>query len=35
MAQAVGEDMYTPRADNGEWTHFSLPQTIETSCTIE
>jgi hypothetical protein len=29
------KDTYTPRADNGEWTHFSLPQPIEASCTIE
>ena len=29
------KDMYAPRADTGEWTHFSLPQTIQTSCTIE
>jgi hypothetical protein len=27
-------DMFTPRADNGEWTHFSLPKTRESSCTI-
>jgi len=27
-------DMYTPRADNGEWTHFSLPKTLEAECEI-
>jgi hypothetical protein len=27
-------DMLMPRADNGEWTHFSLPKTRESSCTI-
>ena len=27
-------DMYVPRADTGEWTHFSLPRTLQTSCEI-
>jgi hypothetical protein len=27
-------DMYAPRADNGEWTHFTLPRVIQTSCEI-
>ena len=27
-------DIYVPRA-NGEWSHFSLPQLREASCTIE
>jgi len=27
-------DMFAPRADTGEWTHFSLPKTLESSCTI-
>jgi hypothetical protein len=27
-------DMLTPRADTGEWAHFSLPKTLEASCTI-
>jgi hypothetical protein len=27
-------DMYAPHADNGEWTHFSLPRTLEAECEI-
>jgi hypothetical protein len=27
-------DMFVQRADNGQWTHFSLPKTREASCTI-
>ena len=27
-------DMYVPRADNGEWAHFTLPRTTQTSCEI-
>jgi hypothetical protein len=28
------KDMYVPRADNGEWAHFTLPRTTQTSCEI-
>jgi len=24
------KDMYVPRADNGEWAHFTLPRTTQT-----
>ncbi len=27
-------DMYVPRADTGEMTHFTLPRTLQTSCEI-
>jgi hypothetical protein len=27
-------DMYVPRADTGEWAHFTLPRTTQTSCEI-
>ena len=27
-------DMYVPRADDGEWTHFSLPRVLQSSCEI-
>jgi hypothetical protein len=27
-------DMYVPRADNGEWAHFTLPRTTQTTCEI-
>ena len=27
-------DMYVPRADNGEWAHFTLPRTTQTACEI-
>jgi hypothetical protein len=27
-------DIFVPRADNGQWEHFTLPKTQEASCTI-
>jgi hypothetical protein len=27
-------DMYVPRADTGEWTHFTLPRVVQSSCEI-
>lgn len=27
-------DMFAPKADSGEWVHFSLPKTLEAFCTI-